>query len=287
MNRTLLLAKSHYGKMGKSEKKIADWLFSHSGEAFSCSITELAEKCDSSEATVVRFSKRLGFNGYQDLKIALAQELEKKVITPYITAEDSCFEMLEKLCNDIYLSLERTKNNISSEDMTKASEVIANARKVILIGLGSSSAVALEAANKFLRAGCNAYSYSDTHMQAIAVSQLGADDVVIGISQSGSSKDIVECLKLAKSRGATTICVTAKERSPIIKQSDIVIITDTDEIRHSDLGLNSHLSRTVVMDALCYRIAYMNEEMAIEGMNQSEISLVSKRISEQGDKTYE
>lgn len=280
MNRTLLLAKSHYGKMGKSEKKIADWLFSHSGEAFPYSITELAEKCDSSEATIVRFSKRLGFNGYQDLKIALAQELEKKIITPYITAEDSCFEMLEKLCNDIYLSLERTKKNIGSANMTEASEVIAKARKVILIGLGSSSTVAAEASNKFLRAGCNAYSYSDTHMQAIAVSQLTYGDVLIGISQSGSSKDIVECLRLAKSRGATTICVTAKERSPITKQSDIVLITDTEELRHSDLGLNSHLSRTVVMDALCYRIAYMNEEKTIEGMNQGEISLVSKRITE-------
>jgi len=266
--------------MGKSEKKIADWLFSHSGEAFPYSITELAEKCDSSEATIVRFSKRLGFNGYQDLKIALAQELEKKIITPYITAEDSCFEMLEKLCNDIYLSLERTKKNIGSANMTEASEVIAKARKVILIGLGSSSTVAAEASNKFLRAGCNAYSYSDTHMQAIAVSQLSYGDVLIGISQSGSSKDIVECLRLAKTRGATTICVTAKERSPITKQSDIVLITDTEELRHSDLGLSSHLSRTVVMDALCYRIAYMNEEKTIEGMNQGEISLVSKRITE-------
>jgi DNA-binding MurR/RpiR family transcriptional regulator len=117
-------------------------------------------------------------------------------------------------------------------------------------------------------------------MQAIAVSQLSYGDVLIGISQSGSSKDIVECLRLAKTRGATTICVTAKERSPITKQSDIVLITDTEELRHSDLGLSSHLSRTVVMDALCYRIAYMNEEKTIEGMNQGEISLVSKRITE-------
>ena len=280
MNRTLLLAKSQYDEMGKSEKKIADWLFSHSGEAFTYSITEFASICDSSEATVVRFSRRLGFSGYQDLKLALAQETEKKIITPYITAEDSCFDMLEKLCNDIYLSLERTKKNIGAENMTRASEVISKAGKVILVGLGGSSTVALEAANKFLRAGCNAYSYSDTHMQAIAVSQLSSDDVVIGISQSGSSKDIVECLKIAKTRGATTICVTAKERSPITRQSDIVLITDTEEVRHSDLGLNSHLSRTVVMDALCYRIAYMNEEKTIEGVNQGEISLVSKRISE-------
>ena len=82
MNRTLLQAQLMYNDMGKSEKKVADWLFSHSGEILPYSITDLASKCDSSEATIVRFSKRLGCSGYQELKIVLAQELDKKVIVP-------------------------------------------------------------------------------------------------------------------------------------------------------------------------------------------------------------
>jgi DNA-binding MurR/RpiR family transcriptional regulator len=268
-----------YNDMGRSEKKVADWLFSHSGEVLPYSITDLASKCESSEATIVRFSKRLGCRGYQDLKITLAKEHEKKVIVPMITNTDDCFSIFEKVCNDAYMSLERTKKTLSAENMTRATEAISGARRVVLIGLGASAQVAEDASNKLLRAGCNSNAYGDTHMQAIAVSQLKKGDVVIAISQSGSSKDIVEAMKVARAHGATTISITSKERSPIARQSDILLLTDTEETRHSSLGLNSHISRLIVIDALCYKIVYQNTALA-DSLGESEAELQSKRILE-------
>ena len=280
MNRTLLQAQLMYNDMGRSEKKVADWLFSHPGEVLPYSITDLASKCESSEATIVRFSKRLGLSGYQDLKIMLAKEHEKKVIAPTITSSDDCFSIFEKVCNDAYMSLERTKKTLSAESMTEAATVIADARRVVLIGLGASAQVAEDASNKLLRAGCNSSAYSDTHMQMIAVSQLGEGDVVIGISQSGSSKDVVEAMKMARLKGATTVSITSKERSPISRQSDILLLTDTEETMHSSLGLNSHISRLIVIDALCYKIVYQNSEIA-HSVGESEEELKSKRIVEE------
>ncbi len=279
MNRTLLQAQLLYNEMGKSEKRVADWLFSHSGEILPYSISDLAFKCESSEATIVRFSKRLGCSGYQELKLNLAKEHEKKVIAPTITAEDDCFEIFEKVCNDAYMSLERTKKTLSPEAMTKAAQAISASRRVVLIGLGSSASVAEDASNKLLRAGCNSSAYADTHMQAIAVSQLKEGDTLIGISQSGSSKDIAEALKAAKARGAVTIAITSREKSPVARISDIVLLTDTEETRHSSLGLNSHLSRLVVVDALCYKIVYQNSARA-KGIGEEEEELSSKRIQE-------
>ncbi len=282
MNRTLLKAQLMYNDMGKSEKRVADWLFSHSGEILPYSITDLAAKCESSEATIVRFSKRLGCNGYQELKITLAQETDKKVISPKITEDDNCFEIFEKICNDAYMSLERTKKTLSADSMTKAAKAISQSRRVVIIGLGSSAQVATDASNKFLRAGCASVSYGDTHMQAVAIAQLRAGDTVIGISQSGSSKDIVDGLKLAKMHGATTISITSKERSPITRQSDIVLLTDTEETRHSSLGLNSHISRLIVIDSLCYKIVYENSVRAFT-IGESEKQLKSKRITEDSE----
>ena len=279
MNRTLLQAQLMYNDMGSAEKKVADWLFSHSGEILPYSISDLASKCNSSQATIVRFSKRLGCAGYQDLKLMLAKEHDKKVIAPTITGEDDCFSIFEKVCNDAYMSLERTKKTLCAESMTRAARVIGESRRVVLIGLGTSASVAEDASNKLLRAGCNSSAYSDTHMQAIAVSQLRRGDCVVGISQSGSSKDIVEAMKTARSHGATTICITSKERSPIARQSDIVLLTDTEETRHSTLGLNSHISRLVVIDSLCYKIVYQNSERAFN-IGESEAELQSKRILE-------
>ncbi len=268
-----------YNEMGKSEKKVADWLFSHSGELLPYSISDLAYKCESSEATIVRFSKRLGCSGYQDLKLTLAKETDKKVIAPTITEEDNCYEIFEKVCNDAYMSLERTKKTLSAASMTEAADAISGSRRVVLIGLGASGSVAEDASNKFLRAGCNSSAYVDTHMQAVAVSQLSYGDVVIGISQSGLSKDIAEAMKMAKSRGAKTIAITSRERSPIARMADIVLLTDTEETRHSTLGLNSHISRLVVIDALCYRIVYQNvSRAAVIGVSEAELK--SKRIIE-------
>ncbi len=276
-----LQAQLLYDEMGQSEKKVADWLLSHPGEVLPYSITELAALSHSSEATIVRFSKRLGFAGYTELKLSLAKEHENRVVSPTIAENDSCFEILEKVCNDAYLSLERTKRLLVADAMTEAARKIAAARKCVLIGLGASASVAVDAANKFLRAGCNAYAYSDSHMQTIAISQLGEQDVVIGVSQSGSSKDIVEGLRLAKSRGATTISVTGRERSPIMRQSDIVLLTDTEEVRHSSLGLNSHISRLMVLDALCYYIAYRKGEGVTGSLRENERALASKRVHEE------
>ncbi len=279
MNRTLLQAQLLYNDMGSAEKKVADWLFSHSGEILPYSISALASKCASSEATIVRFSKRLGCKGYQDLKLALAREHDKKVIAPTITGGDDCYSIFEKVCNDAYLSLERTKKTLSAEAMTDAARAIGEARRVVLIGLGDSASVAEEASNKLLRAGCNSSAYSDTHMQAVAISQLREGDCLIGISQSGTSKDVVEGMKAGRSRGAVTVSITSRERSPIARQSDILLLTDTEETRHSTLGLNSHLSRLVVIDALCYKLVYQNYDRAWS-IGETEAELRSKRIAE-------
>lgn len=279
MNRTLLQAQLLYNEMGRSEKRVADWLFSHSGEILPYSITDLASMCESSEATIVRFSKRLGCSGYQDLKIALAREHDKKVIAPTITSEDDCFSIFEKVCNDAYMSLERTKKTLSPEAMSAAVKAIAESGRVVLIGLGASAQVAEDASNKLLRAGYNSVAYADTHMQAIAVSQLRPGDTVIGISQSGASKDIVESMKIAKSRGARTIAITSRERSPIARHSEIVILTDTEETRHSTLGLNSHIARLIVIDALCYKLVYENADRA-QAVVKEEAELKAKRISD-------
>ena len=280
MNKIILKARLLYNDMGKSEKKVADWLIAHPGDNLPMSISELAELCEISESTIVRFARKMGFSGYGELKISVAGEQEKKVALPAIDENDSCFDILEKICNDAYLSFERTRRTIAPENISAAADVIANARKTVLIGLGSSASVAQDAANKFLRAGYEAYAYGDTHMQMIAASHLTEGDVMVGVSQSGASKDIVEALKFAKSRGVTTVCITGADRSPIMKQSDIVLLTDTEETKHSSLALSSHLSRLVVIDSICYYLVYRNEKNGRNFDDENEKSLKSKRVNE-------
>lgn len=277
MDKISLKIKLLYDKMGKAEKHIADWIFENPGKIISLSIIELAEQCGCGEATIVRFAKRLGLSGYQELKFSLASEGGGSPASTHITERDTAFEMYSKVCNDIYISLEKTKGSLNSDSLENAAKKICNANKIVLFGLGNSAAIAIDASHKFMRAGLNAVAYTDNHMQVIAASHLKEGDVAIGISHSGSSKDIVEALKISKEHHALTIAITNNGKSPIQKQSDIVLSTSSEETKYNILALNSRIAQLAIIDTLYFYIVYNHSENAMESIQETEHSLLTKK----------
>ncbi|MBQ3088148.1 MAG: MurR/RpiR family transcriptional regulator [Clostridia bacterium] len=277
MDRISLQIKLLYDKMGKAEKRIADWIFENPGKIISLSIVELAEQCECGEATIVRFAKRLRLNGFQELKFSLASENGGSPASNHITESDSAFEIYQKVCNDIYLSLEKTKSSLKENLLGEAAEKICKANKIVIFGLGNSSAIAIDASHKFMRAGLNAISYTDNHMQVIAASHLKENDVAIGISHSGSSKDVVEALKIAKEHNATTIAITNSGKSPILRQSDIVLSTASEETRYNILALNSRIAQLAIIDTLYFYIVYSRSKDALRSIQETEHSLLTKK----------
>lgn len=278
MDKISIKIKVSYPDMSKAEKRIAGWLCENPNEILALSIVELAEKCQCSEATIVRFAKRLGLGGYQDLKISLAQESENPVANTNINSEDSPYEIYGKVCNDIYCALERTKASLNPKSLAAAAERLISSERIIVFGLGNSASVATDMSHKLLRAGCNAVAYSDNHMQVIAASHLSANDTVVGVTHSGSSRDIVDALKIAKDHGATTVCITNKGKSPVTKVSDIILETSAEETKYSILGLSSRIAQLSIIDTLYYYIVYHNSETAMESIKETERSLLSKKF---------
>ena len=240
-------------------------------------ITELAEQSGSSEATIVRFCRKLGFEGYQQLKLALAQETNLKPISDNITASDSAFDIFSKVCEDIYCSLEKTKQAIDENALNACAQKLLTADKILLFGLGNSASVALDAAHKMLRLGLNATAYTDNHMQAIAAAHTDANSVVIGISHSGHSKDIIQSLQIAKDCGATTISLTSEHKSPLVRASDIVLYTVSDETNYRILGLNSRITQLAIIDTI-YSFLVCHVENSEQCVSKTESSLRSKKI---------
>lgn len=279
MNSIILRIKSLYSDMGRAEKKIADWILKNQNEIISLSISELAEKCGCGEATIVRFSRRLGLVGYQELKISIAQETANSdiIVNESITKNDTCFEIFSKLMNDIYSSLEHTKKVLNSDNLETAAKKIVNAGRIAIFGLGNSASVVIDAQHKLLRAGLDASAYCDNHMQAIAASHLSSDDVAIGISHSGSSKDVVEALKLSKNSGASTICITNFGKSPILKHSDIALYTASEETKHNILGMHSRISQLAIIDSIYVYIILQKSREAIKAVQNTERALQSKK----------
>lgn len=277
MDKTSLNINILYDKMGKAEKRIADWILENPGEILPLSIVELAERCSCSEATIVRFAKRLGLSGYQELKISFAQETNSTSVSTNITSNDSMEEIYDKVCNDIYCSLERTKMVLDTSVLENACKKISLADKIVIFGLGNSASIALDASHKLQRTGCNAYAYSDNHMQVIVASHLTNKDVAIAISHSGSSKDIVDALKIAKEAGATTIAITNNGKSPIQKHSDLTLFTASDETKHNILALNSRIAQLSIINAIYFYLVYNKSETALESIKETEHALLSKK----------
>ena len=264
--------------MGPAEKKIADCILADTQGIINFSVTELAKSCGCGDATVVRFSRRIGFDGFQALKIGIAGEIGRtSSVSTEITKDDSCFDIFKKCINDISLSLQSTEGVLDEQTLECAAQLIMKARRIAVFGLGNSAAIAMDAAHKFLRLGLDAQSCTDNHMQAIIASHLDRQSVAIGISHSGSSKDIVDALRLSKIGGATTICVTNFGSSPIVDASDIAVFTKSEETKRSILGLSSRIAQLAIFDAIYTYIVIHSDKAAVQAIYNTEIALQNKK----------
>ncbi|MGN1093976.1 MAG: MurR/RpiR family transcriptional regulator [Candidatus Neoclostridium sp.] len=277
MTKTILNIKIHYDTFSKAEKKIADFLMQDPTRVLPLFITELAEKSGTSEATVVRFAKRLGFEGYQQLKIAIAQDTTAHPINENITKSDKAGDIFQKVCDDIYCSLEKTRRAIDGDALERCCEALLGADSILICGLGNSAAVAIDASHKLLRLGLNAHAYTDNHMQAIAAAHTDAKSVLVGISHSGSSKDIIQAMELARQNGATTVAVTNLSKSPIDKVSDIVLCTVSDETNYRILGLSSRIAQLAIIDTI-YSFLVCHLENSTDAIAQAELALKPKKV---------
>ena len=268
-----------YKDMGHTEKKLADYILQHTQDIVGTSISELAACCGCGDATVVRFSRKLGFEGYQGLKIGIATEVgAASTISSEISREDTCFQIFQKRVHDISVALQYTESVLDPQKLEQAAKAVMRARRIVIFGLGNSAAIAQDAAHKFLRLGLDAQACSDNHLQAIIASHLDRDCVAIGISHSGASKDIIEAMQLARVGNAKTICITNVGESPLVRESDIALFTKSDETRHSILAMSSRIAQLTIFDAIYTYIVLNADKAAVQAIYNTETALQNKKL---------
>lgn len=278
MKSILLTIRAKYKEMGFGERKIADLLMNDPVSILTSTINEYAQKAGCGNATLVRFSKRLGLNGYQELKIAIAQEIASLSDEPEQNpSADTCYAMFTTRLRDIQTSLRKTRMMLNPESMNQAAQKIMHANRIVVFGLGNSAAIAQDAQHKFLRIGLNAMACSDNHMQAIIASHLDETCVSIGISHSGQSVDIIEALRLSKLCSATTICITNYGQTPITKVSDICLFTQSEETQHSILALSSRIAQLTILDAIYSYIVANSDSNITTSIRNTETALRDKK----------
>ena len=275
----ILKMKALHNTLGSAEKKVVDYMISHSEEVIYLSVSGLAEKSGTSDATVVRACRKLGMQGYQELKVTLAQD----IVTPLqsiheeISENDTPSVILDKVFQSSIHTLQFTRDLIDKKEVENAADVLSKAGRVNIYGLGNSHSVAVDMQHKLMRLGINACAYTDSHMQCIASSYLGKDDAVVGISHSGSSRDIVEAVELAKENGAATICISNFGRSPLSDISDIKLNTASKETKYRIVALASRIAQIAIIDTLYTIIALKKKQEIVAGFHKLESALEKKK----------
>ena len=274
----ILKIKSVYNSLTKAEKKVADYILDISSEVIYLSVTELAEKCTVGETTIIRFCRHIGLKGFQDFKLNVAKDTVESVgsIHENILYNDSIDALIQKITMENCMVLTNTAKLLSSTELEKAVDLILNARKIEFYGVGASGYTALDAKYKFLRLGLNVDANLDPHIQSITAVNMNENDVAIGISFSGSTKDTVETLKLAEESGAKIICITNYARSPVTSVADIVLLTSAKETPLRSGALTSKIAQLHLLDILYTSIAIKLKDKAIRSLDRTAKAVLNK-----------
>lgn len=279
MNGILVKIRSIYSSLKGSEKKLAKYIKENSESMLYQSLNEVAIKSNVSEATIIRFSRKIGLKGFQDLKLHLSRDIISpiKSIHEDLKEGDNVKTIVSKVFGINIQTLKDTLEIIDVNEIKKAVKSIEKARKILFIGVGTSGPNTIDAYNKFFRLGFNCHCYTDSHLQIMAASLLKRGDVVIAISHSGSTKDPIETIEVAKKRGARTIAITNNSISPITKIADIVLNTASRETRFRSEAMASRIAQTTIIDALYTIISMKNIKRTMNAQRNIEEFIVIKQ----------
>ncbi|MFW5686675.1 MAG: MurR/RpiR family transcriptional regulator [Halanaerobium sp.] len=270
--------RSEYKSLPPSEVKVADYVLENPEEIIYLSVSELATAVDVSDSTIIRFCKDVGFKGYQEFKLFIAQDLVVTIenINEDISSDDDLKTLSQKITYSNKQAIDETMSVLNLEDLERAINQITEADKIQFFGVGASGITACDAKYKFLRIGKNVDCYTDAHLQAMSAATLSKNDLVVGISHSGSTKDVVDSCKIASEAGATVICITGHNKSPITKIADIKLLTATKEGPLGSGALRSKIAQLHMLDLIFTGVSLKLKEQTIEYTEKTAKAVIDK-----------
>ena len=222
---------------------------------------EASEKIGISEPTLIRFGKALGFAGYQDFKINLSQQLaaDDYFVMYEIDEDDSIHELCEKVFDTTISEILNVRSQIDQNILEEAIEALANARRVEFYAFGGSAPVAMDAQHKFFRLKIPSSYISDPHIQFMSANSLGKKDVVVAISQSGTTSALLDSVRIVRKSGVKVIGIMPG-RTPLADICDYPLTIDVGDNNRLSKPNTSRIAYTAVIDVMTMGVAQLKPE---------------------------
>jgi DNA-binding MurR/RpiR family transcriptional regulator len=219
---------SHYDSYSEVERRVADYILENQEGISSMTTVELARNCQTSPASIIRFSKAIGFKGFNELKYYMENQiLSSYGIEQAIGKDDDIAMIKQKFAKLNQLIIDDTMQMLDNRQLEIAIDKLVNANRILVIGEGGSGAICISTYNLFLQLGLPCAVETDAFLQVMATTHLNENDVVIAMIHSGRSKNTLDSMRQAKKNGATVICITGYQKSPMSEEADIVLYSTT------------------------------------------------------------
>lgn len=263
------------------EKIIAEYILENKEKIPSLSVKELARKSRTSDASVLRFCKTLGYHGYRDFIVGISAALgsaDEDSGEQYtdIQPGDDLPTIVSNIAFTNRKSIEDTISVLDQKEVAAAVELLRRAERIDFYGMGASGLVCMDAQQKFTRIGKNCHAYTDGHSQLTAATLLKPSDLVVLISNSGNTLEILDALDIAHEAGASVIAITRYVKSELAAKSDVVLNISTPEITIRSGAMGSRIAMLTIIDILFAGVASADYKKVKQYLIQTHNVLMSK-----------
>ena len=257
-----------------SQQRVGRWILEHPREAANITLARLADECETSEPTIVRFCRHVGLGGFRELAIRLTEALSAPTsyVHRNVSADDSTPDAVIKVMDASIQSLVEMRSQILSMPIDEAVAAMNNARQIAFAGLGASGHVARDARHKFFRLGIPCTSLHDTTMilQFAAIAE--SRDVLVLLSHSGRWSEFALAAKLARERGATVLAITTPE-SAIAAEATLLFPCKVVEDTSVYTPMSSRLAQLALLDSMQVALALARGSDAGDNLRRSKEAL--------------
>lgn len=264
----------------RAERVVAEALLENPEAISGLTLAQLAKETGSSDASIIRFCRRMGFKGYTDFKNAficrrdLNEEDEEK------ENQDSMMVILKKVFKGNMQTLTDTLS-LATTNYDEALNAMVNAKSIHFFGVGDAYAVCQLAHMKISRLGISGSAYSDVTQQLVAAANIKPGDVAFSVSYEGRSRNVVEAMKIAKERGAVTICITKMNKSPLLHYVDIALFISVSDLTIGREKVARRVADQAILDALFVGMSIRMGKEAVKKMQDThkvmEINKIRKK----------
>jgi DNA-binding MurR/RpiR family transcriptional regulator len=270
--------------LAPAERRVAQRVLDDPAAVAASTISALADACGTSETTVIRFCRAVGFTGYPSLRLALATELGRsgvgagRELTGDIDADDDLDKVVAKIAFADARAVEETAQQLDLDALHEVIDALVAAPRVDVYGVAASGFVALDFQQKLHRIGRVAFAWNDPHIALTSAALLTPGDVAVAISHSGATQDTLDALALAKRSGATTVAVTNFPRSPLAGLADHVLTTAARETTFRSGATASRLAQLTVVDCVFVGVAQRTYDTTQRALQVTHDAVLDRRV---------